>query len=200
MLFRSLRRQALEEVGLFDADFFLYSEEVDLQANGQISGSPGAWLHAGELTADGFSFTHLKPCRLLARWRGENLTLPEANMKLASGPSTLELAGAVRVGDTASPSCDIDLNTLTLKRDADALWGLEKTCRITLHPQPSARDRGTPSVWPLKVDGLRWVGQNRGLTLDGEVTWPRRGQLDFSGHGLSLADLPEFVRDRKSVV
>jgi GT2 family glycosyltransferase len=27
-----LRRQALEEVGLFDEDFFLYSEEVDLQA------------------------------------------------------------------------------------------------------------------------------------------------------------------------
>jgi hypothetical protein len=33
-----LRREALEEVGLFDEDFFLYSEEVDLQARLQQGG------------------------------------------------------------------------------------------------------------------------------------------------------------------
>src|SRR6266571_1919294 len=165
----------------------------NLQASGQINGSPDAWLHSGELTAEGFSAPHLKPCRLLAKWRGENLTFPEANIKLASGTSLLEFLGAVRVGNPSALSCDIDLKTLTLTRVEDALWRLEKPCRITLRRQASAPDRATPPAWPLTVDGFRWVGQNRGLTLDGEVTWPRRGQVDLSGHGLALSDLPEFV-------
>src|SRR3989442_6104253 len=42
----------------------------NLQATGQIGGSPGAWFHSGALTAEGFSAPHLKPCRLLATWRG----------------------------------------------------------------------------------------------------------------------------------
>ena len=165
----------------------------NLQASGQISGSPGAWVHLGELTAEGFSAPQLKPCRLIGSWRGENLTLPETNIKLAAGISTLQIGGALRLGDPATPSCEIALNTLTLEREPDVLWRLEKPCRITVRRQPSAPDRGGPSAWPLGVDGFRWVGQNRGLSVDGEVTCPRRGQVDISGHGLSRSDLPEFV-------
>ena len=42
----------------------LYS---NLQATGRISGSPGAWLHSGEMTAEGFAAPHLKPSASLAR-------------------------------------------------------------------------------------------------------------------------------------
>ena len=39
-----LRREALEEVGLFDEDFFLYSEEVDLQARLHRAGWEGHYF------------------------------------------------------------------------------------------------------------------------------------------------------------
>jgi translocation and assembly module TamB len=166
---------------------------TNLQATGHLSGTPGAWFHSGELTAEGFSAPHLKPCRLLARWTGDNLIFPEATIKLASGTSALEFVGALRLGDTASPSCDIDLNALTLTLDANTLWQLEKPCRVAVRRQAAVAGPGTPSAWPLKVEGFRWVGRNRELSLDGEVTWPWRGQMQVSGHGLSLSDLPEFV-------
>ncbi len=177
----------------------------NLHATGRISGSPGAPVHSGELTAENFSAPHLGPCRLLATWRGESLTFPEAQITLASGTSALELAGAVRVGYPAAPSCDLELKTLTLTREAGALFGLEKPCRITVRREPNTPgeagragprlddNRIPPSAWQVKVDGFHWIGSGRGLTLDGEAVWPRRGQVTISGHGLSLADLPEFV-------
>jgi translocation and assembly module TamB len=166
---------------------------TNLQATGQISGTPGSWSHSGELSAEGFSAPHLKPCRLSARWQGDNFTFPEAAINLVSGKSALEFVGAVRIGDSAASSCEIDLTTLTLTLDADTLWRLEKPCRIEVRRQASAAGPATPSAWPLKVEGFRWVGPNRGLTLNGELTWPRRGQIEVSAHGLSHLDLPAFV-------
>ena len=167
----------------------LYS---NLQATGRLSGSPGAWIHSGEVTAEGFAAPHLKPCRLVGTWRGENLTFPEANLELTSGTEALELAGGVRVGDPAAPSYDIGLTTLSLKRDGDMIWRLEKPCRITLAGQNSAADSRMPAL-PLKVEGFAWAGRNRRLTLEGEVTWPMRGHVEVSAHGLSLSDLPGLI-------
>jgi len=164
-----------------------------LHATGRISGSPGAWLHSGEMTAEGFAAPHLKPCRLVGTWRGENLSFPEAHLELTSGSDVLELAGGVRVGETAALSYDIGLNMLTLTRDGDAIWRLEKPCRVALAGQSSAADRRTMPAWPLQVAGFDWAGRNHRLTLDGEVTWPMRGKVEVSAHGLSLSDLPELI-------
>src|SRR6185369_1180563 len=134
----------------------------NLLATGQIRGSPGAWSHSGELTVEGFSAPHLKPCRLLATWRGENLMFPEANIKLASVGEALDLAGAVRVGGPADPSWTIEMNALTLTRDTAAHWRLDKPCRISLVRQGSAPGHSGPSAWQVKAEGFHWVGQDRG--------------------------------------
>ena len=63
-----------------------------LRATGQISGPLGAPRHSGELAAEDFSVPHLRPCRAVATWRGENLHFEEANLKLESGTAALELA------------------------------------------------------------------------------------------------------------
>ncbi len=118
---------------------------------------------------------------------------PEANLKLASATEALELVGVVRVGDPVAPSCDMEMKAMTLTRNAAALWRLEKPCRITVHRRAPAPDRSPQSAWQLQVDGFHWVGQDRGLTLDGDVEWPQRGQVDVSGHGLSFADVPGFI-------
>src|SRR2546425_446839 len=165
----------------------------NLQATGQMGGSPGECFIGGALTGGVSPAPPLKPCRLLATWRGENLTFPEANIKLVSGTAALELVGAVRVGDPAPPSFDIEMKALTLTRNAAALWRLQKPCRITARSKASAPDRIPPSAWQLQVEGFDWVGPDRGLRLDGDVAWPQRGQFDVSGHGLSLADVPEFI-------
>ena len=165
----------------------------NLLATGQIRGSPGAWSHSGELTAEGFSAPHLKPCRVLASWRGENLTFPEANIKLALGVEALDLAGVVRVGGPGDPSWAIEMNAMTLTRDAAAHWRLDEPCRIFLVRQTSAPDRSAPSTWQVKAEGIHWVGQGRELTLDGDVVWPARGRVEVRGRGLSLADTPGFI-------
>src|SRR5262249_911343 len=66
---------------------------ANVQGSGKIAGSPGGWVHSCALSAEGFSAPHLKPCRLLASWRGDPLAISEANVKMASGTSALELAG-----------------------------------------------------------------------------------------------------------
>ena len=164
-----------------------------LHAAGQISGPLGALIHSGELTAEDASAPHLKPCRVLATWRGEHLAFPEMNLKLSSGTSALELAGAVRVGGPAGPSCDIDLRTLTLTRDGDALFWLENPCRIVARRESSGAALAAPAIVGLKVDDFQWGGPDGGLIIRGDVEWPRRGKVEISGHGLSLADLGEFV-------
>jgi translocation and assembly module TamB len=163
----------------------------NLQATGQINGSPGAWLHTGELAVESFSAPHLKPCRLLATWRGENLRFRETNLKLVTATEVLDLAGGVRVGDPAASACDLEMTGLTLTRNAEAIWRLDKPCRIALRRQVSAPDR-IPYPWQLQVDGFHWRGQDRGLKLDGDVTW-ERGQVELSGHGLSFVEVPELI-------
>ena len=165
----------------------------NLQATGELSGPLSAPVHSGELQADDCSVPILKPCRVFLAWRGENLVFPDVQIRLAAETATLDLKGAVRVADPPARSCEIDLKTLTLTRAAGAVLRLERPCRIAARREVSTADRNQPSSWALKVNGFSWAGPDGGLTLDSDVTWPRRGKIDVSGHGLSSADLREFV-------
>ena len=174
----------------FLPDGFSYSS---LQATGQINGPISAPIHSGELRAEDFSAPPLKPCRALARWRGENLTLSQLNVTLASGESVLEFDGAVKPGFPPDRSWDVDLKNFTLTRDGDALFRLEKRCRIGVIRRAPAQDGSRPPNWGVIVEGFHWTGPDRGLRLDGDVTWPERGKAEISGHGLLFADVQEFV-------
>lgn len=167
-----------------------------VQARGRVSGPLQAPRHSGEAVLDQVSAPHLRPCRLAVSWSGEKLDISEFTLRLASGTAELRADGAARAENAPGPcSGQIDLNSLTLTRDAETLWRLERPCQISAGVGGPGSPGGPAAGWRVKVEGLEWSGQGRGLKLDGDVAWPQRGRVTLQAHGLNPADLADYLSD-----
>ncbi|TCL00725.1 hypothetical protein BXY66_3372 [Shimia isoporae] len=89
-----IRRDVLEEIGLFDETFFLYFEETDLCLRARNAGWPTDYVRASEVTHIGSVSTGMKTWQRMPQyWFDSRLYYFRKNHGSAFGPTVAHLCG-----------------------------------------------------------------------------------------------------------
>ena len=145
-------------------------------------------LRNGQVQVRNFTAPALQPLELQWNWEGKGLGLRRSDLVVRAGKSSLEFRGSVA---TTNRAANLLIEALTLQQNRQAVLELQNPTRLSLR-RASGTNTQAP-IWAARLEPLHWLGTNRELRLEGDVSWPRSGRLDATLRSLDFSLVSDFL-------
>lgn len=188
---KTIRNGRLHSSGPFGGEFLPadYSfSSASMEA--QFSGPLMSLTNSAVIAVKHLSTPHVNPLDLQAEWSAEGLNVNAAQVKIASGNSTLLMRGSAAFGSNEK---SLTLTTLDLSTSNHTLMHLQQPARIMFNPGPGHTGLESNAPWNLKLDPLHLAGDSRDFLLAADVSWPESGTFTCRAQGLDARLLKDFI-------
>ncbi len=155
--------------------------------SGELSGpwqNPAYTVHAD---VDGLAVRNLKPLKAQVEVQGHGTSFEKLSARFAAGESSLVMTGSGKISEQTS----LRIDGLDLRKGGESEFKLSKPFLVSCQ-RSNADNKNPPGPWVVNVDGLRWEGKDRELSLETRVAWPSTGSVSSSAHGIELALFQDF--------